>query len=189
MEHVKVIGIKEFQLLLRRHLKKKERHFKTAVRKAIKRGAEIVKRRTPKAFGELRESIHTTEHSIVIDAPHAAAVEKGSRPHWVPIDALVRWVKLRHIQGVQLKKGIERRRGSTIGPTTRRQARSIFNEMKRFEKKGVGYDDAVLEVAKAIQHSIANKVTPPYNYALNSLPILQSDLDKWMKKAADQTIA
>lgn len=186
---VHVIGLKEFQLLLNRHIRKKERDFKNGVRQAIRHGVEIVKRNTPKAFGELRESEHATEDGIVIEAPHAAAVERGARPHWVPLDELEKWVRLRHIQGVRIKSGLERRRSSTIGTTTRRQARSILNEMSRYEASGSSYDNAITEVAKAIQAGIAKNGTAPHFYVRESLPKLEADLDKHMKKAADKSIA
>jgi hypothetical protein len=66
---------------------------------AIVAGAEVVASRAPKDQGDLKRSTHGVVRSpggyIVVDAPYAAAVEQGSRPHWVSIKALLPWC-IRH---------------------------------------------------------------------------------------------
>ena len=52
----------------------------------------------PKDTGHLRQSICARQDfitravEIVLDAPHAAIVELGARPHMAPIEPLIDWV-------------------------------------------------------------------------------------------------
>lgn len=60
-------------------------------------GAEVIARRAPKDLGNLKRSSHAeitpSGAQIVVDAPHAGAVELGSRPHWMPLQPLLDWAK------------------------------------------------------------------------------------------------
>jgi type IV secretory pathway protease TraF len=53
------------------------------------------------ATGELARSASTHDVSdgayVLVDAPHAAAVENGSRPHWAPLQPLIDWVITKRI--------------------------------------------------------------------------------------------
>lgn len=81
-----------------------------AVLEAATLGAEVVARAIPKDMGLLRQSAHAQATSdgaeILVDAPHAAAVELGSRPHWAPLEPLIDWVR-RHVGALGLDKGWE----------------------------------------------------------------------------------
>jgi len=68
-----------------------------AVVEAILLGTEILANEAPKAFGELKQSFHAEPsgdpRTIVADAPHAAAVEFGARPHMAPFAPLLAWAE------------------------------------------------------------------------------------------------
>jgi len=102
MTTYRVQSLRELGALFARHQRERERRIGGAVTAAAKVGTTVVKRRVPVAFGELRESVHAEESdrgvAIVVDAPHAAPVETGSRPHTPPLAPLVAWVKLRGAQ-------------------------------------------------------------------------------------------
>jgi hypothetical protein len=70
-----------------------------ALRRSVERAAADVRERAPKASGFLRESIHAVGLRVVCDAPYAAAVEYGSRPHWPPIAPIIAWVEIKGFVG------------------------------------------------------------------------------------------
>jgi len=75
------------------------------IRRAVLAGVPIVSEAAPLGVtGNLRASAHaefphTGGAQLVCDVPYAAMVEVGSRPHYVPLQVLRRWV--------QFKLGIE----------------------------------------------------------------------------------
>ena len=108
---------------------------------------------------------------MIVTAPHAAAVENGSRPHWVPIDPLIAWVKLRGMQGLNR---------SGRGATTSIHAKSIKSELKSMQQGSRGakfnsVDDAE-EVARRIQYAIAHVGTKPQHYVLRAIPTIEGFL-------------
>lgn len=174
-EHISVIGLGEFKSLLKRHINKKTLAYQRAVRKAVREGVRIVRKNSPKAFNELRESTHAEGNSIVTDAPHAAAVEKGSRPHYVPLDQLIKWVKLRNLQGKRPGR-LRKSESGKIGTTTLRQALTVRGQIKRNTRSGMSEEEAIVSVAKAIQSAILKAGTVPHFFAKNSLPELGRQL-------------
>lgn len=72
-----------------------------AVHRTASEGADVAIQTVPVAFGELVATIRDIPHesgaTIRADAPHAAAVEVGSRPHKVSIWALKRWCEVKGI--------------------------------------------------------------------------------------------
>lgn len=131
-------------------------------RKAARTARPVVVDKAPKAFGPLRESIHVVDQAngarIVADAPHAAALEVGSRPHWAPLQPLIEWVILRGMQGITASK----RRG--LAPKHRAQAAWVADRIAEFGDGSSSPTSAPVEVARAIQHKIAVRGTPPTNY-------------------------
>lgn len=133
----------------------------------------------PKVFGDLKDSIHvvpgTNVTDILADAPYAAAVDKGSRPHWAPFEAILKWVRARGSLG--LTKG-----GRVIKNQTREgrvkdyraeTSKSIASKLASFNVKGRrGGDgrhapaDAAEQLARAIWASIAKKGTKPQPFGL-----------------------
>lgn len=70
-----------------------------AVHETAAEGADVAIQTVPVAFGELVSSIRDIPRergaTIRADAPHAKAVEVGSRPHWAPIAPLKKWCELK----------------------------------------------------------------------------------------------
>lgn len=71
------------------------------IRRAVLAGVPLVAKAAPLGVtADLRVSVHAEfsalgQAALVCDAPYAVAVEVGSRPHWMPIEPLVKWVQVK----------------------------------------------------------------------------------------------
>jgi hypothetical protein len=143
----------------------------------------VVKRRVPVAFGDLRESVQPESRAhgaaIVVDAPHAAPVETGSRPHMPPLAPLVAWVKLRGAQGLLSPRQV----GRLPGRSTAAHAISIAAALHSMERGGALDVDAPVRIARAIQRAIRDHGTKPHWYARGSLPEVRHVLSAAIRKA------
>lgn len=104
-----------------------------------------------------------TGAEVTVDAPHAAAIEHGTRPHWPPLAPLVRWV----IRKGLVKGGPSRaaqRRAEFIGPLTSRQAAARERAQERVSE----HVEEAEEVARAIQMKIAREGTAPRRYFMKA---------------------
>lgn len=145
--------------LIERKMARVDLHVQEAMNTLAQQAVGMIRKRTPKAFGELRDSVHaiTTQASsgayavrlgreggpvakTVLDAPHAKAVEIGSGPHTPDMKKLTEWVKLRGMQGLTDRGRLKTRfRGSkihianTIGLTTPYHARNVAKRLKALE--------------------------------------------------------
>jgi hypothetical protein len=153
-------------------------------------GAHIVAQAAPVAFGELRHSIRADVTAFLegktyvrVSAPHAGAVEEGSRPHHVPLEALIRWVKLRGAQGITARGKVKAPSARAWGSSTARHAHVIASQIHAAEKDGSVELEAITGIAKAIQDAIAKHGTKPHWFVRSSLPKLRQQLDRRMKKA------
>ncbi len=173
----------ELAALLARHTRERQRRLQAAAVVAARQGTIVVKRRVPVAFGELRESVHAEERTrgaaVVVDAPHAAPVETGSRPHTPPLAPLVAWVKLRGAQGLLSPRQV----GRLPGTTTASHARSIASALEGMERGGALDVDAPMRIARAIQRAIAIGGTKPHWYARGALPDLRRILGAAIRDA------
>lgn len=150
-----------------------------ALRGAALFGKPIVQENTPKASGELWDSVGTVSTpngaQIVVDAPHAVAVELGSMPHMVPLDALVRWVKQRGMQGLS----------GRVRRADRSQVRGVRASLKALERDGATPVEAPEQIARAIQAAIAKHGTKPQHYVEKSLKpidqVVQAQLDHFTR--------
>jgi len=137
---------------IRRHVRDTVQD-RAAIVEAAHLGVEIIARAAPVDLGSLKSSAHvvTTPKGarIVIDAPHAGIVEKGSRPHTPPLAPLIAWVK-RHRAAL----GVE-------GRGTVRDTRGRFTA-----------SPAVVAAARAIQRKISLYGTKPRYFVRNSIPAL-----------------
>ena len=174
-----VNGLGAFARLFAQHQAEREKRIRGAMQKTAQAGVSIVKRAVPVAFGELRESVHREGTKIVVDAPHAAPVETGSRPHWMPLAPLIKWVKLRGAQGLLSR----RERSRLPGTTTRAHAEGIASQFRAMEKGGALDADAPVQIARAIQRAIAKKGTRPHWFARTSLPAIRAELDAFVRRA------
>lgn len=167
-------SFKQLEAMLRRHNKSREKRVQAALVRAVRKGrAYIVSTTLPIAFRELEKSLKVVKlpHGVALraDAPHAAAVETGSRPHWPPLAPLIAWVKLRGKQGLSKR----RPRGTTSGA----QAQGIGGMLKAMQKGGALDVDAPEQIARAIQVGIAKHGTKPHWYMRQALPMIDSILD------------
>lgn len=125
-------------------------------------GTEILASVAPVDVGTLKSSMHVEggimEPRIVIDAPHAATVELGSRPHVPPLQPLIDWVK-RHRASFGIKG-----KGTARSKSTGRLEASA----------------EVVAIARAIQQKIAREGTKPTFFVRNAIPKLVEALAQEM---------
>jgi len=174
----------DFAKLFKSHQEHRGRRVAKAYVKALKRGKEyIVAHTLPIAFRELEHSFEvyalgTNGAELIVSAPHAAAVENGSRPHWVPIEPLIAWVKLRGMQGLTR---------SGRGSTTAMHAKSIRAELKSMQQgpRGGKYNlvDDANDVARRIQYAIAHVGTKPSHYVLRAMTTIDLYLHEEIEEA------
>jgi hypothetical protein len=179
------ISMRAFPGVLKRDLEKFQRRIARAVVRAAKRSKPELVANTPKAFGELRDGINVVDTGqtsglvaqLRVDAPHAQAVEFGADPHWVPIEALLKWVRLRFKQA----RGVLRQRQYTpkagprmtsqdrkYGPTSRMYAHIVKAQVKDLTKT-MSEEQALRAIASSIQKGLANKKTRPSHFVKYAL--------------------
>ncbi len=170
---------RELDDVFRKHNAERRTRVRHAVVRAAISGKKYVERYTiPVAFAELVESLTVQlergpHASIVVSAPHAEAVEVGSRPHMPPLEPLIKWVKLRGMQGLATGRQRKKLRGST----TRWHASRVATLIKAHERKGgVVPIDAAEQVARAIQMAIAQRGTKPQRYMMKAIPFVEDAL-------------
>lgn len=175
-------GLRELAALVHTHNQAREKRLKSAIVKAARQGKSYIVRFTlPIAFRELERSLKVVAKGgsvrIVADAPHAAPVETGSRPHWPPLAPLIAWVKLRGMQGHEGAPSGQRKRWR--GTTTAEHAGAISGALNCMaELRGGANDvDDPERIARAIQRSIAAHGTKPHWYMRNALPEIRRFLD------------
>ena len=180
-ENYTVGSVSELVSLLKKHSKQREAKVRAAARRAASKGRAYVKRNVPVAHGEIRESVHTEDAMLLVTAPHAAAVNFGSRPHTPPLAPLIEWVKLRGMQGL----GTERQISRLPGTTTAKHARGIAGVLASMESGGALSVNAPEQVARAIQQSIAKHGTKPHHFIERALPELRAILGEELKAAVN----
>ena len=187
-----------------RDSKARQRRVEGAVKKAARVTARVVaKDLVPKAFGELSESIHVVDaingSAVVADAPHAEAVELGSRPHMPPLDPIIRWVKLRGLQGITKKGNVVQNMSSSAGAqklgskaAAKSVGMSLAKQLEHNPKSMIAWrsranmgavDPATLAVAKAIQMSIAKQGTRPFRFMFAGITTAMAALDEFVRLA------
>lgn len=186
MSSYEVRSVDQLHALIVRHAKQREKKvvsaIKRAARKASQSNASALKKNIPVAFGEIRESVRVEGLTVVVDAPHAAAVNNGSRPHTPPLAPLVAWVKLRGMQGL----ATERQQTRLPGTSTRAAAAGVAGMLASLEHRGPGgYSDtdAAVQVARMIQRAIARRGTKPHHFIEKSLPDMFKVLDAEIRAA------
>jgi hypothetical protein len=128
-----------------------------AIRDAAHVGAKIISERAPQDIGKLAASSHVEGEwmrqtvQTIVDAPYAACVELGTRPHYPPIAPLIDWVH-RHI-------------GSYSDVSTGNSGDA---------------DRVAYAIAKGIQKKIGERGTEPTFFVRGSLPDLASTLHSFV---------
>lgn len=190
-------SIGEAARAIERDMAARERRLQIAIRKTARQTRNAAVRSVPRAFGELADSIEAEDiapgHSdVVADAPHAAAVEVGSRPHMPPLAPLIAWVELRGMQGLTAKGNVKsnRIRGVhfLVKDPRKEAARNIAQQLRsRLGRSGAsawrarasqgplaqretGHDPATVAIARAIQMKIARSGTKPRRYMQATIP-------------------
>jgi uncharacterized membrane protein len=140
----------------------------------------------PIAFGELRDSVHVDATSdkrisVIANAPHAAAVEMGSRPHVVPLGALIAWVKLRGMQGLDKSGNVRVKKGP--GSTTAQHSYAVASQIAAMSSGGATDIGAPVAIAKAIQMKIAKSGTRPQFYMRGTMATAWIALNECVKDA------
>lgn len=156
----------ELEDAIREDLVKLQHRLDTARRRAAQHTAMHVRRNVPVAFSELRDSVHVNDATVVADAPHAAPVEFGSRPHWPPIEPIIRWVKLRGSQGLTGAS-----MGHLPGTTTPAHATAVAGAIAKMGDGSVTPIDAPERIAWAIAAKIAKNGTKPAFYMGAAVPV------------------
>jgi hypothetical protein len=194
---VKSLG--ELSNLIIRHVQQREARVRAGITKTSRDGRNKVEKEVPVAFDELRSSVHNDGDNIVVDAPHAAAVNLGSRPHWAPLEPLIAWVKLRGMQGLT-KTGRLKKSGFGRGKTTAEHASRVAYELNQREKgwssdvttrevSGGALDvDAPRDIARRIQIAIAAKGTKPHHFIEESIPHIARTLRRELREAIDHPV-
>jgi hypothetical protein len=185
-------SLEELPCLIARDLQRLERRVQLELAGAAIDGAHAIEPHIPVAFAELRGSLHVDasralegEIRIVLDAPHAEAVERGSRPHTPPLEPLIRWVKLRGMQGLTKTGRIKSAKARAWGPTSAAQANRIATSIRAFRVTGELVTDvnAPEKIARAIQMSIRKNGTKPHWMVRRTLPEIEVILGRHMRRA------
>ena len=172
--------VRELAALLQRHSRERAERLRAATLPAAEGGAVAVRRGVPAPHGELAGSVKTeprpTGAAIVVDAPQAAAVEVGSRPHTPPLGPLVAWVKLRGAQGLLSPHG-----GTLRGAA--HSARSVAGALAAMERSGALDVGAPMAIARAIQRQIAARGTRPHWFVRSALPAVRAAVAAAIREA------
>lgn len=195
---------------IQRDIAKLGRRLGDAQRKAARSTRNyIVREKVPRAFGELADSAEVIDSAvgfaIVFTAPHAAAVDLGSRPHMPPLEPLIAWVTLRGIQGLttggrvkRVKDGprawraraaetiasrLHEKMGSKSAASWRAHAQNAVRALTPSTLGKLDADPAVVSVARAIQMKIARKGTKPTRFVGTSVPQAVVELDRFVRQA------
>lgn len=166
--------------MVQTRIRKMEGRIDKALDRVAKEAVPMIRKRTPKAFGDLHGSVHAETFAgtsamassssdlrsfrrTIVDAPHAKAVEVGSAPHTPNLERLLEWVKLRGKQGLKdngkLRKRFPR---LSMGISTPRHAKSVAKRLKALEvrtarknKLGVRKHGRYLPTDAAMQVALA----------------------------------
>ena len=187
----------------------RDRRVRTIVRKAARAATPVVRQNIPRAFGELADSLHVVDvavgsSQIVVDAPHSAAVENGSRPHRPPLAPLILWVTLRGMQGLTSHGNVKSNRARSGSQFVQRDepkdwrreaSRHIATALRaRMGKQGAAAwtstpgpatmaNPAVVAVARAIQAAIAKRGTKPFKFMQKSVGEVRGVLGLYVEGA------
>lgn len=181
----------DLEKLIKKHNKARlARSKKTVVRCAKHLRRHIIENTLPIASRELERSIHVTQSAnvvtVVADAPHAEAVEKGSRPHTPPIGPLIEWVTLRGMQGSENAARGKGRKRHVRGTTTEEHSTRVHKEIEAIHEADPNAF-AVMAIARAIQHGITKNGTKPQWFMRSALPEANEFFDREFRIAlADQ---
>lgn len=175
---------------IERDMKARERRVRGAVKKTARFMRNEAVKTVPKAFGELAAGLHVEDRddgsAVISDAPHAAAVEMGSRPHMPPIAPILAWVKLRGMQGLT-KTGRLRKESSDERKGAARAIAAALKGKARGARSGGSYTpvDAAEQLAWAIAKTIEKYGSKPTYYMGQLVPLATLELEIFVKEALE----
>ncbi len=162
-------GLSQLEAALKRDMRAVRRKVVQATQQTARLGAGTIAAQAPVAFGSLRESVKARNTSdgarIVASAPHAAALEVGSRPHWPPLGPLEAWVKLRGMQGLN------------AGATARGSPGAMAAAIAARGTSTSTPINAPRQIAFLIARAISVHGTKPHWYVRSALPEIRTLLN------------
>ncbi len=193
MPKVKRIKASQLNRALNNETRKVQRAAKRAAAATANKGARVVAAKVPKAFGALRSSVDgegtTTGGRIVADAPHAAFVERGTRPHMPPLKPIEAWVRLRVGQALTSTGGAFRsgKKATGFESMAKEVHSSVLTAKGRVSRRQgtsmeIGSKGPIRQMAFVVARAIAKRGTKPHWYARASLSTLRGILDSEMKR-------
>lgn len=153
----------------------------------------------PRAFGDLSDSFGINKVGPMVwevysTAPHLLPVDRGSRPHWPPLEPLIRWVKLRGMQGhagsaMSWKKG-ERRQKAHARDISKmfnvlaniRSGAGIFAKASRDADPEHNSVDDPEVIARMIQKAIGIGGTKPQPFTRKSMRAGVRDASRYLQE-------
>lgn len=95
-----IVRIEDLAGIIKKHEEERKQSLSKAIVDAATVGTAAILNSTPKSTGQLQQTLHVETGTdpkavatIVADAPYAAAVERGSRPHRPPYGPILQWVR------------------------------------------------------------------------------------------------
>lgn len=157
--------INEIAAVLRANEARRQKALKASLVEAAHLGLEAVIERVPMDTKELARSGHVIIRSdgaeIMFDAPHAAAVDQGTRPHWAPLQPLVEWVR-RHLNLFDIG----------APPKLSNVRKASTKTILRFKARYADYEDSINKIARGIQAKIAREGSEPTHFLSGATKML-----------------
>lgn len=105
-----VTGLDKLSAQIERYPAISEKHINSAINRSLVRILGKEKVEAPVATGNLRDNwridMRRFEGSLASNAPYAAAVHNGSRPHFPPVKALESWSKRKGLNPYAVARAI-----------------------------------------------------------------------------------
>jgi len=192
---IRVDSVREAARRAKQTARRMGRNTRMAAYGAARQTAQHVRRNMPVAFGVARNDVKAkkggtksrTAARVLCNAPHAAPLETGSRPHWPPLAPLVRWVKLRGMQGLTGRGNLRSKFGNIAGTTTAKHATNVAGSLKSLEMGGAAPISGPVQIARAIQVAISRRGTKPTWYMRSAVPRCREFLRVNMQTAVTKT--
>lgn len=186
MRVVKVSSLRQLTSVVKRDAKRLERKLDKARNHAARKTVPYVRAHVPVAHSDLRDSLEVDGSRVLATAPHAAAVERGSRPHFPPLEPLIAWVKLRMAQGLLSDRQIAKLPGVTTAHhalgVNAASADFVIARNRRGNATALAID-APRRIAYAIALAISKHGTKPSWFMRSSVPFARLMLAEECEKA------
>lgn len=143
--NVQVIGLDKLVAIMEKYPQVSEKHVNAAINRSLVRILGTEKKEAPVATGNLRDNwrvdVGRFEGSLRSNAPYAAAVNNGSRPHFPPVEALRFWAQKRGLNPWAVARSIAKK-GTKPNPFF---VRAVDAERENVNKEFKRAGDAILQ--------------------------------------------